>query len=91
MVDRDGQTRLYAEGDVKVDKAGPFKTLIFTNIKAGESDSDTSPIEETYTSIYKIGEDNSFMLITNFDKDRDQQKPSLDVYHKAKETASKPK
>jgi hypothetical protein len=88
IMDRDGQTRLYAEGDVKLDKAGPFKTMIFSNIKAGESDSDLSPIEDTYTSIYRIGEDNTWTLLTNFDKDRDQQKPSLDTYRKSKETAS---
>ena len=88
VMDRDGQTRLYAEGDVKLDKAGPFKTMVFTNIKAGESDSDLSPIDDTYTSIYRIGEDNTWTLLTNFDKDRDQQKPSLDVYRKTKETAT---
>ena len=78
----------HAEGDVKLDKAGPFKTMVFTNIKAGESDSDLSPIDDTYTSIYRIGEDNTWTLLTNFDKDRDQQKPSLDVYRKTKETAT---
>ena len=86
--DGEGQTRLYAEGDVKLDKAGPFKTMVFTNIKAGESDSDLSPIDDTYTSIYRIGEDNTWTLLTNFDKDRDQQKPSLDVYRRTKETAT---
>jgi hypothetical protein len=82
----DGESRLYAEGDVKIDKTGPFKTIIFSNIKAGQSSSDTTPIEDTYTSIYKMGDDDTLMVVMNFDKERDeQQKPRLDVYHKVKQ------
>jgi hypothetical protein len=81
----DGESHLYAEGDLKLDKTGPFKTVIFSNIKAGQSSSDTTPIEETYTSIYKFGDDDSLMVVMNFDKERDeQQKPRLDSYRKAK-------
>jgi uncharacterized protein (TIGR03067 family) len=83
--DADGDTRLYAEGEVKLDKTGPFKTISFTNIKAGQSSSDADPIDDTYTSIYKIGEDDTLLVVQNFDKERDGQKPSLDVYHKAKQ------
>jgi len=78
----DDETRLYAEGDVKIEKAGPFKVIVFHNIQAGASKSDVSPIDDTYTSIYKLDED-SWTVATNFDRDRDQ-KPSLDVYKKAK-------
>ena len=86
VIGADGETRLYAEGDVKVDKAGPFKTVVFSNIKAGQSSSDSSPIDDTYTSIYKMGDDGTWLVVMNFDKDRDeQQKPALDAYHKAKQ------
>jgi uncharacterized protein (TIGR03067 family) len=82
----DGESRLYAEGDVKIDKAGPFKTMIFSNIKAGQSSSDTTALDDTYTSIYKLGDDDTLMVVMNFDKERDeQQKPRLDVYHKVKQ------
>ncbi len=82
----DGETRLYAEGDVKLDKTGPFKTMILSNVKAGQSATDTSPLDDTYTSIYKMGEDDTLMVVMNFDKERDeQQKPRLDVYRKAKQ------
>jgi len=85
----DGESRLYAEGDVKIDKVGPFKTMVFSNIKAGQSSSDTTPIDDTYTSIYKMGDDDTLMVVMNFDKERDeQQKPRLDVYKKVK-TAQK--
>jgi hypothetical protein len=84
--DPDGQTRLYAEGEVKLEKAGPFKVIVFSNIKAGQSSTEADAIEDTYTSIYKLADDGAWLLVTNFDKDRDSQKPSLDVYRKPKET-----
>ena len=35
MVSSEGKTFLHAEGDVKVEKLGPFKSVKFFNIKAG--------------------------------------------------------
>ncbi len=83
ITDREGQDRLYAEGDVKLDKAGPLKIIVFSNIKAGQSASETDSIDDTYTAIYKLDGEGTWVMATNFDKDRERQKPSLDVYHKA--------
>jgi uncharacterized protein (TIGR03067 family) len=77
-----GESLLYAEGDVKLDKAGPLKVIVFTNIKAGQTASQTDSIDDTYTSIYKLDGDNTLLMATNFDKDREGQKPSLDAYRK---------
>lgn len=85
--DPEGQTRLYAEGDVKLENAGPFKTIVFSNIKAGQSASEIDSIDDTYTSIYRLDDDGALLLVSNFDKERDSQKPSLDVYRKAKADA----
>ena len=73
---------IHAEGKFKVEKSGPFNVAKFTDIKAGSSESDLSPIEDDHTSIYVLGE-NTWTVAANFDKDRDDQKPSLDVYTKA--------
>ncbi len=81
------ETRLYAEGDVKLEKAGPFKSISFTNIKAGQSASDANEIDDTYTSIYTMGDDGAWLVAMNFDKERDSQKPRLDVYRKDKSAA----
>ena len=83
IADREGETRLYAEGDVKLEKAGPLKVIVFSNIKAGQSSSDTEAVDDTYTSIYKLQGDGTWVVAANFDKDRERQKPSLDVYRKA--------
>ena len=87
--DTDGGTRLYAEGEIKLGKTGPFKSISFTNIKAGQSSSDANPIDDSYTSIYTMADDGAWLVVMNFDKERDQQKPRLDVYRKAKQAAQK--
>jgi hypothetical protein len=81
----DAQTRLYAQGEVKLGKSGPFKTITFTNIQAGLSADAVDSIEDTYTSIYTFGEDDTFLVVMNFDKERDEQKPSLDAYRKMRQ------
>jgi uncharacterized protein (TIGR03067 family) len=94
ITDKDGDTMIYAEGAVKLDKAGPFKTIVFSNIKAGQSSDQLDPIDDTFTSIYKLDGDTCLMVM-NFDKDRGEQfKPSLDVMRKVttpKKAADAPK
>ena len=70
---------IYAEGKLKLEKSGPFNVVKFTDIKAGGSESDISPIDDDHVSIYVLAE-NTWTVAANFDKDRDDQKPSLDVY-----------
>jgi uncharacterized protein (TIGR03067 family) len=77
-----GESLLFAEGDVKLDKAGPLKVIVFSNIKAGQTASQTDSIEDTYTSIYKLDGDSTLLMASNFDKDREGQKASLDAYRK---------
>jgi|ERR1051325_2232262 hypothetical protein len=77
-----GDLVIYAEGKFKVEKSGPFNVAKFTNIKAGSSESDISEIDDDHISIYVLNE-NTWTVAANFDKDRDDQKPSLDVYTKA--------
>jgi hypothetical protein len=77
--DRDGDTLLYAEGKAKLEKLGPFNAISFTDIQAGQSSAQLDPVDDTYTSIYKLDGD-TWMLVMNFDKDHGEQfKPGLDV------------
>jgi hypothetical protein len=76
------EVAIYAEGKLKLEKSGPFNVVKFVDIKAGSSESDTSAIDDDHVSIYVLGED-TWTVAANFDKDRDDQKPSLDAYVKA--------
>ena len=67
---------------MKLDKAGPLKVIVFSNIKAGQTAAETDSVDDTFTSIYKLDGDSTWLMASNFDKDRQGQKPSLDAYRK---------
>jgi uncharacterized protein (TIGR03067 family) len=94
ITDKDGDTMIYAEGKPKLEKVGPFNAISFTAIQAGQSATQLDPIDDTYTSIYKLDGD-TWLLVMNFDKERGEQfKPALDVMRKVttpKKEADAPK
>jgi len=94
ITDKDGDTMIYAEGKLKLEKAGPFSAISFTDIQAGQSSTQLDPIDDTFASIYKLDGD-TWLLVMNFDKDHGEQfKPSLDVMKKVttpKKAADAPK
>ena len=73
---------IYAEGDLKLEKAGPFKMVRFVNIKGGQSATDLQPVEEEFASIYVLGE-NTWTTASNFDRERPQP-PGIEVYKRVK-------
>ncbi|MDB6108824.1 MAG: hypothetical protein JWR69_574 [Pedosphaera sp.] len=81
MVGSEGKTFLHAEGDVKLEKLGPFKSIKFFNIKAGASADELESVDDDRTSIYTL-EGSTITLASNFDKERDKG-PSIEVYTKA--------
>jgi uncharacterized protein (TIGR03067 family) len=85
IVGAEDKTVLYAEGDLKLDKLGPFSAIHFANIRAGRSASDLSDVDDEFVSIYRL-EGDVWTVVANFDKDREGQKPSLDAYHRVKAT-----
>src|SRR2546426_2817833 len=54
IVGADGNVVLHAEGDLKLEKLGPFNSAHFSHIRAGQSPSDLSDVDEERTSIYKL-------------------------------------
>jgi len=81
----DNNVVIYAEGDFKAEKLGPFNSARFFHVRGGQSSADLQDVDDEYTSIYVLDGD-TWMLTSNFDKDRNQ-KPSLDVYHRVKATS----
>ncbi|MBM3839005.1 MAG: hypothetical protein FJ398_13765 [Verrucomicrobia bacterium] len=79
LVGADKQTHLYAEGDIKLSKLGPFSAIKFFNIKGGTSADQLDPVDDDRDIIYML-EDNVWTIAANFDKAHDGQKPSADAY-----------
>lgn len=85
----DNNVVLYAEGDVKLEKLGPFSSAKFYHIKGGQSADNTNDVDDEYVSVYVLDED-TWTLTSNFDKQRENQKPTVDVYKRVKTEAAKP-
>ncbi len=71
---------LYAEGEVKAERLGTFKTAKFFNIQGGTSASDLQAVDDDRTVFYAL-EGNELTVAENFDKERDQP-PSVTKYTK---------
>ena len=52
------------------------------SLKAGRSDTEMEPVEDERNSVYLL-DNGQFYLATNFDKARENEKPSVDAYAKA--------
>jgi hypothetical protein len=85
----DDNVVLYAEGDLKLEKLGPFSSARFYHIRGGSSASNLDDVDDIYVSIYSLDGD-TWTMASNFDKQRDGQKPSLDAYKHLK-AATAPK
>jgi hypothetical protein len=86
IVAADDRLVLYAEGDLKLDKLGPFNAAHFVNIRAGRSASDLREVNDDHVSIYRL-EGDAWTVAANLDKERGRQKPSVDVYRRVSKTA----
>lgn len=87
ILGREDRLVLYAEGDLKLDKLGPFNAAHFVNIRAGRSASDLQDVDDDHVSVYQL-EDDTWTVLANFDKERERQKPSLDAYRRVKAPAA---
>jgi uncharacterized protein (TIGR03067 family) len=79
---------LHSEGDFKVEKLGTFTCARFFHIRAGSSASDMNDEDDEYVVIYTLDGD-TWTTTSNFDKHRDGQKPSLDVYQRVRTGGAK--
>ena len=80
IVGAENKVALYAEGDVKAEKAGVFTALKLFNMKAGKSQAEAESVDDERNVIYRVDEDSLF-IAANFDKER-SQKPAVDLYKK---------
>ena len=84
MKSADGEVRLYAEGDIKAEKLGPFFALKIFNIKGGQSSTDLQAVDDERTQIYMLDFD-KLRIASGFDKERDNDTPRVDLYTKSPE------
>lgn len=79
FVGDDAQVRLFAKGTAQAEKAGPFDVLKFSNIQGGRSAEELAPVDDTRAAVFTVREGKLF-LASNFDKERANEIPGVDVY-----------
>ncbi len=58
---------IYSEGDLKLEKSGPFDSARFFHIRAGQSASNLDDLDDEYFSVYMLDGD-TWTLASNLDK-----------------------
>jgi hypothetical protein len=79
MLGADEQVRFVAKGNLRAEKLGPFSALRITELQAGRSADDTQAVDDELNVIYAQRED-TLTLASNFDKERERQKPEAVTY-----------
>jgi hypothetical protein len=86
----DNELRFVAKGNVKAEMQGPFHVMKITQIEAGATAGDLQPVNDDRSTVYFLQGD-TLTLASNFDKERENEKPRLEVYQRvATKAASVP-
>jgi uncharacterized protein (TIGR03067 family) len=79
---------LHGEGNFKLEKLGTFNCARFSSIRASRTVAEMRDVEDDYVSIYTLDGD-TWTMAASFDKQREGQKPSLDIYQRVQAGAAK--
>ena len=79
LIGGDDQLRFVAKGAIKAEKLGPFDVLVISHLEAGRSPEDLKSVDDDRTLVYTL-RDERLIIASNFDKERDTEKPSMDAY-----------
>jgi hypothetical protein len=83
----DNELRFIAKANVKAEMQGPFRVMKITQIEAGGSASDLQPVNDDRSSVYFL-KDDTLTLASNFDKERENEKPRVEVYERVETKAA---
>jgi len=83
----DNELRFVAKANVKAEMQGPFHIMKITQIEGGSSAADLQPVNDDRSSVYFL-KDDTLALASNFDKERDNEKPRLEVYQRVETKAA---
>jgi hypothetical protein len=85
----DGSMRFAAAGAVQVTKAGVYNSMRLHNMKFGETEADLNDLDDERHLVFLL-QDGLLYVANALDRQRDDEKPSLDVYSKVADAAKSP-
>jgi len=87
LFNADKELRFIAKGDVKAEMQGPFQVMKITNIEAGRSASELERVNDERLNVYALRDD-TLTLASNFDKERENEKPRVEVFQRVQTKAA---
>jgi len=83
----DSKVRLISKGTVKSTKAGPLDLLSISGLRAGRSEQEMQPVDDTRTLVCTV-RDGRLFLASNFDRVRENETPGAETYVRAADSAA---
>ena len=83
MRDADEELQFVAKGKANAEKMGPFNILTISAIRAGRSEDELEPTDDTRAYVFTLHE-GQLVFASNFDRERENQPPGLEVYTRRK-------
>jgi hypothetical protein len=83
----DTELRFVAKGTVKAEMLGPFHVMKLTDIEGGRSANELEAVNDNRSIVYVLRDD-TLTLASNFDKDRENEKPRVEVYQRVETKAA---
>lgn len=80
MMTEGGSTVIYAEGKAQIEKTGNVQVIMLSEIKAGQSDSETQSVDMEYQAPVRVSYKTMY-LASGLDEERDEA-PRMDAYKK---------
>jgi hypothetical protein len=80
MMSEGGSTLLFAKGKAKVETAGKVKVIMLSDIKAGQSESETESVDMEYQAPVRVSSGTMY-LASGLDEEREEA-PRVDAYKK---------
>jgi len=85
VLGEEGRVRLFAKGTIQTERAGAFNVLTLTDIQGGRSADELEPVDDTRALVYTL-RDGQLFLASNFDKERSNEKPTVETYVRVEAT-----
>jgi hypothetical protein len=82
ILDANGGVRLYAKGKAKTERVGAFEVLTVFAIEAGRTVDELQSVDDDRVGVYALRGEKLY-LASNFDRTRENERPTMDVYVKA--------
>lgn len=83
----DKELRFIAKGTVKAEIVGPFHVIKISDIEAGRTAGELEPVSDERSMVYLLTGD-TLTLASNFDKDRENERPRVEVYQRVETKAA---